>query len=66
MEYSNIADLLKRGTQRPDLMDYLISNTKPDKKGNSLLFSESRVIIGAGRYVLFFSTSTHREMLTIL
>jgi hypothetical protein len=47
-------------------MDYLISNTKPDKKGNSLLFSESRVIIGAGRYVLFFSTSTHREMLIIL
>jgi hypothetical protein len=39
----------KRGMRGPDLMEHLISNTKLDRRGNNLLFAESRVIIGAGR-----------------
>lgn len=38
----------KEGSKDPDLMGYLIDATKPDRKGNNLLFSESRAIIGAG------------------
>jgi len=33
-------------------MEHLLANTKPDARGNSLLFAESRVIIGAGRLVI--------------
>lgn len=32
-------------------MERLLSNTKQDARANSLLFAESRVIIGAGRLV---------------
>lgn len=50
-DWSNQA-LMKRkqeGSKQVDLMKYLLENTNDDKKGRSLLFSESRVIIGAGR-----------------
>ncbi|XMA16149.1 hypothetical protein WAI453_008940 [Rhynchosporium graminicola] len=40
-----------RGTEKPDLMQYLIANTPDTKKGNNLLFADSRVIVAAGRYV---------------
>ncbi|KAK0118355.1 hypothetical protein ONS95_012643 [Cadophora gregata] len=38
----------QRGTEKPDLMGYLIANTPDTKKGNNLLFAESRVIVAAG------------------
>ncbi|CZT12527.1 related to pisatin demethylase cytochrome P450 [Rhynchosporium graminicola] len=37
-----------RGTEKPDLMQYLIANTPDTKKGNNLLFADSRVIVAAG------------------
>lgn len=41
----------QRGNTEPDLMQHLLANTKDDAYGNKLLFAESRVIIGAGRFV---------------
>ncbi|KAH9209756.1 putative benzoate 4-monooxygenase cytochrome P450 [Leptodontidium sp. 2 PMI_412] len=38
----------QRGSEKPDLMGYLIANTPDTKKGNNLLFAESRVIVAAG------------------
>ncbi|KAL2061564.1 hypothetical protein VTL71DRAFT_6941 [Oculimacula yallundae] len=38
----------ERGAEKPDLMEYLIANTPDTKKGNNLLFAESRVIVAAG------------------
>lgn len=39
----------ERGMREEDLMEQLLLNTKQDRKGMRLLFSESRAIIGAGR-----------------
>ncbi|PVH70062.1 putative benzoate 4-monooxygenase cytochrome P450 [Cadophora sp. DSE1049] len=38
----------QRGTEKPDLMGHLIANTPDTRKGNNLLFAESRVIVAAG------------------
>ncbi|KAJ5052122.1 uncharacterized protein L3040_001881 [Drepanopeziza brunnea f. sp. 'multigermtubi'] len=38
----------KRGSEKPDLMGYLLAHTPKTRKGDELLFSESRVIIVAG------------------
>lgn len=38
----------QRGTEKPDLMGHLIANTPDTRKGNTLLFADSRVIVAAG------------------
>ncbi|KAI9054769.1 hypothetical protein LZ554_001918 [Drepanopeziza brunnea f. sp. 'monogermtubi'] len=38
----------KRGSEKPDLMGYLLAQTPQTRKGDELLFAESRVIIVAG------------------
>lgn len=52
LPYPTHTDYGQRGNDKPDLMQYLLTNTKPDARGTRLLFAESRVIIGAGRLVL--------------
>ncbi|KAF8850804.1 cytochrome P450 [Acephala macrosclerotiorum] len=49
-DWSNqvLEDRKKREMKALDLMEQLLQNTKLDRRGNSLLFAESRVIIGAG------------------
>jgi cytochrome P450 len=41
----------QRGSQKPDLMGYLLDNTSNDKKGDTVLFAEARVLLAAGRLV---------------
>lgn len=41
---------------RPDIMGHLLEHTPIDKAGKALLNSDSRFLIGAGRYVCCTTT----------
>ncbi|RDW71423.1 hypothetical protein BP6252_07986 [Coleophoma cylindrospora] len=59
-----VAERKKNGSKDVDLMKYLLEATNDDAKGRELLFSESRLIISAGRRVLLFYCETVATALT--
>ncbi|RDW83071.1 hypothetical protein BP5796_04562 [Coleophoma crateriformis] len=51
-----VVERKKNGSKDVDLMKYLLEDTNDDAKGRELLFSESRLIMSAGRRVSYCET----------